>query len=91
MPRFWVSWNQEGRVARPTKVPHPTEVQAWWNAGRGDGFVMVCAIIDAPSKADIPELLEGYWNPSKFNFIQEKGQHWRPNKDKFPWTDGDAD
>jgi hypothetical protein len=89
MSRYWVSWKEPGEDSRPKKIPHPPEVVAWWESGIGEGFTTVCAVMDLAEEAteeSITTLLEGYWDPSEFRFIEPKDDDWRP-ANRFPWPD----
>lgn len=90
MKRFWVSWREpidETGDYRPISWPLPSSIPAFWCSGEGDGFVTLCAVVDAHSEAEVMDILAGYWKPFRWRFITEKEPGWRPASDRFPWPE----
>lgn len=88
--RFWVSWEEPGLDSRPLKVPPPPQIKAWWESGfsNENEYTTICAVIDTDDQESIATgLLNGYWEPRSWRFIQEQGNlNWRPS-DRFPWPE----
>lgn len=88
--RFWASWKEpidDTGDYRPMSWPLPASIPAFWCSGEGDGYVTLCAVIDAHSKADVEEIVGRCWKPSGWRFIEKKDADWRPQSDRFPWPE----
>lgn len=88
--RFWVSWKEpvdETGDYRPMSWPLPDSIPSFWCSGEGDGYVTLCAVVDAHSEAEVMDIVGRYWKPSGWRFVTEKNPEWRPQSDRFPWPE----
>lgn len=92
MQRFWVSWwsgyyESEGCTKPPFQV--------WISGSRdrshpnGGDEVSICAVIDAPSEADIWPVVEKHFPDCERRFCTECEPGWIPNN-RFPDFKGET-
>jgi hypothetical protein len=94
--RFWVSWYEpvhawhqtDGPENSPEYLtpswPETIKVLGEWASGRrmSDDAQTVCALIEAPSRADVKAALEA--EQREIRFVSWRDANWEPEPSRFP-------
>jgi hypothetical protein len=84
MPRWWISWEDNGVDSRPFKLPLPAEIASWWCTGYGVDYSTVCAVVDAGSDAEAKIVVKKFWDVRDWRFCSQKPNGWMPDPGRFP-------
>lgn len=80
MKRFWISW-----WTYHTNQIRTAPFQYWTTGHRlSDDKVSMCAVIDAPGKAEAKEKVLRQFGDARFRFADEKASGFQPDPKRFP-------